>query len=125
MKLTSLLGLALVTGLSMLAPAARAQKPAEQPNKPPAPAAATENTVYVTMKTSMGDIALELNKDKAPVSTENFLAYADKKFYDGTVFHRVIPNFMVQGGGFTPDMTQKKAERPIKNEWQNGLKNGR
>ena len=127
MKLTSLLALGLISGLSLLAPAARAQdKPAAKPEAPkqdqPKPAA-TENNVYVILKTSMGDIALELDKAKAPVSTENFLSYADKKFYDGTIFHRVIANFMIQGGGFTPDMTQKKTDKPIKNEWQNGLKN--
>jgi cyclophilin family peptidyl-prolyl cis-trans isomerase len=77
------------------------------------------------MVTSLGDITLELNRAKAPVSTANFLKYVDKKFYDGTIFHRVIPDFMIQGGGFTPDMTQKRGEAPIKNEWQNGLKNAR
>jgi cyclophilin family peptidyl-prolyl cis-trans isomerase len=80
---------------------------------------------YVKMVTSLGDITLELNRAKAPVSTANFLKYVDKKFYDGTIFHRVIPDFMIQGGGFTPDMTQKRGEAPIKNEWQNGLKNAR
>src|SRR5262249_31399539 len=99
MKLTTLLGTALA-GLWLLASPARAQndKPAPKPEQPKAPAAATENLVYVKITTSMGDIALELNKDKAPISTENFLSFADKKFYDGTIFHRVIPNFMVQGG---------------------------
>jgi len=81
--------------------------------------------IYVKMTTSLGDITLELNKAKAPISVDNFLKYVDKKFYDGTIFHRVIENFMIQGGGFLPDMTQKKTSDPIKNEWENGLKNVR
>ena len=78
---------------------------------------------FVKLSTSKGDIILKLYKDKAPLSVENFLKYADKKFYDGTIFHRVIPNFMNQGGGFTPDMKQKPTDPPIKNEWKNGLQN--
>ncbi len=82
-----------------------------------------EKTVYVLMTTSMGDISIELNNEKAPISTQNFLYYVDKKFYDGTIFHRVIKDFMIQGGGFTPDMKQKETGKGIKNEWKNGLKN--
>jgi peptidyl-prolyl cis-trans isomerase A (cyclophilin A) len=81
----------------------------------------------VKMTTSLGDIVLELNGEKAPVSTLNFIQYAEDKYYDGTIFHRVIPTFMIQGGGFTPDL-EKKSEglrAGIKNEWQNGLKNNR
>ncbi len=78
---------------------------------------------YVKVTTSKGDIVLKLNRAKAPLSVENFMKYVDKKFYDGTIFHRVIPNFMIQGGGFTADMKQKSNDPPIKNEWQNGLKN--
>lgn len=81
--------------------------------------------VYVKMKTSMGDIVLELNHEKAPITVKNFMNYVDKKFYDGTIFHRVIDGFMVQGGGFTEDLKQKDTEKPIKNEWRNGLKNRR
>ena len=77
----------------------------------------------VVMKTSMGDIKIELDKAKAPVTVENFLVYVNDKFYDGTVFHRVIPAFMIQGGGFDKDMNQKKTKAPIKNEAGNGLKN--
>lgn len=77
----------------------------------------------VLMSTSMGDIKIELYKDKAPVTVENFLGYVKDGFYDGTVFHRVIGGFMIQGGGFTPDMNQKKAKAPIKNEAGYGLKN--
>src|ERR1051326_7627596 len=146
MKLTTLAALA-IAGALCLSPAALAQqgdKPApktEQPAKPapkaetPAPAAQppkaaekpaqTEKLVYVIIKTAMGDITLELNEDKAPISTANFVSYANKGFYNGTIFHRVIPNFMVQGGGFDKDMNQKKTDPTIKNEYKNGLKNTR
>ena len=67
----------------------------------------------------------ELYEDKAPATVANFLAYVDEGFYDGTVFHRVIPGFMIQGGGFTPGMEQKPTKPPIKNEARNGLKNQR
>jgi cyclophilin family peptidyl-prolyl cis-trans isomerase len=77
----------------------------------------------VEMTTSMGTVRIEIFADKAPKSAENFLQYVRDRFYDGTVFHRVIPGFMVQGGGFTPDMEQKKTREPIQNEAQNGLKN--
>ena len=70
-----------------------------------------------------GVIVLELDADKAPKSTENFLAYVKKGHYDNTVFHRVIPGFMIQGGGFEPGMNQKGTDAPIENEAQNGLKN--
>jgi len=75
------------------------------------------------MTTNLGTVRMELYADKAPKTVENFLQYAKDHFYDGTVFHRVIPGFMVQGGGFTPDMTQKKTREAIANEAQNGLKN--
>ncbi len=80
-------------------------------------------TPIVKMTTSMGVIEIELNAEKAPVSVENFLAYAKSGFYNGTIFHRVIPGFMIQGGGFTPDMQQKTTRSPIRNEAANGLKN--
>jgi peptidyl-prolyl cis-trans isomerase A (cyclophilin A) len=73
----------------------------------------------------MGEITLELDSANAPISTVNFLAYVDAKHYDGTIFHRVIDGFMIQGGGFTPDMQQKSTKAGIKNEWRNGLKNKR
>lgn len=79
----------------------------------------------VIISTSKGDIKVELFKNEAPVTVENFLSYANDGFYDGTIFHRVIPNFMVQGGGFTPDFAQKPTKAPIKNEANNGLKNDR
>ena len=84
----------------------------------------TANTTVV-METSEGNIEIELFADKAPISVSNFLAYVDAKFYDNTIFHRVIPNFMIQGGGFEASMNQKTTKAPIKNEANNGLKNDR
>ena len=80
----------------------------------------------VEIKTSMGTLIVELNAAKAPKSVENFLAYTKDGFYDATIFHRVIPGFMIQGGGFTANMTEKANKRPsIENEAKNGLKNDR
>jgi len=87
-------------------------------------AAAAENP-RVRFETSLGVIEIELNADKAPISTENFLAYVNDGSYAGTIFHRVIPGFMVQGGGFTADMQRKPTRDPIKNEATNGLRNDR
>lgn len=84
-----------------------------------------KDAVIVEMQTSMGQIVMELDAEKAPLSTANFLTYVEKGFYDGTIFHRVMPGFMIQGGGFTADMQQKQTDPPIKNEWKNGLKNVR
>jgi peptidyl-prolyl cis-trans isomerase B (cyclophilin B) len=75
--------------------------------------------------TGLGVVTLELDADKAPKSTENFLAYVKKGHYDGTIFHRVIPGFMIQGGGFAPGMNQKPTDKPINNEANNGLKNNK
>jgi peptidyl-prolyl cis-trans isomerase B (cyclophilin B) len=77
----------------------------------------------VKLTTSMGAITIELDEAKAPISAENFLKYVDSGHYDGTIFHRVIDGFMVQGGGFTKDMKQKPVQATIKNESTNGLKN--
>lgn len=77
----------------------------------------------VVMKTSEGTVRIELWPDKAPITVKNFLEYVDEGFYDGTIFHRVIENFMIQGGGFTPDMKQKSTHAPIKNEASDELKN--
>jgi len=79
----------------------------------------------VVMSTNLGDIFLELDEEKAPASVENFLAYANAGFYDGTIFHRVIKGFMVQGGGFDAEFQRKATRPPIKNEAGNGLKNMR
>jgi len=81
--------------------------------------------VTVLMKTTKGSITLELYPDKAPVTVKNFLSYVDAKFYDGTIFHRVIRDFMIQGGGLTTDFLEKPAKPPIRNESGNGLRNAR
>jgi len=81
--------------------------------------------IYARMDTSKGSVLLELNNAKAPISTANFVEYANAGTYDGTIFHRVIPTFMIQGGGFTPDMQKRQTRAPIKNEGRNGLLNTR
>ena len=85
--------------------------------------AADADAPVVILKTSLGEIDIQLDPKTAPVSTANFLAYVKKGFYDGTIFHRIIPGFMVQGGGFTPDMKEKATDTPITNEGKNGLHN--
>lgn len=77
----------------------------------------------VKLTTNFGDITLELNAEKAPITVANFLSYVEKGFYDGVIFHRVINDFMIQGGGFDVDMNQKSTDAPIKNEADNGLSN--
>src|SRR5262245_46119495 len=106
--------LTLVSVIAFLAPA-----PAGQPIRP-----APGNPVVV-VETSVGDMTIELFKDQAPVSVENFLQYVKDGFYAGTIFHRVIPGLVVQGGGFTPDLTEKPTRPPIQNEATNGLSNAR
>jgi len=91
---------------------------------------ATENTMSdtqtkVKLTTSLGEIVIQLNSEKAPISAENFLTYVKEGFYTGTIFHRIIPGFMAQGGGFDTDFNQKTVHAPIKNEADNGLKNTR
>ena len=86
---------------------------------------AAEKNPVVVMETSMGNVKIELDQAKAPISVKNFLSYVDDKFYNGTIFHRVISNFMIQGGGFTADMQQKPTKAQIKNEAGNGLRNKR
>lgn len=100
-------------------------KPPAQAAAPvPAPVPAPGNPVVV-VSTTAGNITLELFKDRAPVSVENFLQYAREGFYEDTVFHRVKPDFMIQGGGFTAEMVEKPTRPPIQNEATNGLKNAR
>jgi cyclophilin family peptidyl-prolyl cis-trans isomerase len=102
--------------------------PAAAPAAAPAGAPAAGARPVVEIVTSKGTIEAELYPDKAPISVKNYLAYVEKKHYDGTIFHRVIgppKNFMIQGGGFTADMVQKPTDPPIKNEADNGLKNDR
>jgi cyclophilin family peptidyl-prolyl cis-trans isomerase len=79
----------------------------------------------VRFETSLGTFTIELYDKEAPISVENFLRYVDDKHFDGTIFHRVIPGFVIQGGGLTADMSQKKTRQPIKNEATNGMKNER
>lgn len=129
------LGLVLIISLAVTA--------CEQPAKPTgsvfqapardvaaAPATKTSNpgnpgNPVVVIETSLGTITAELYADKAPETVKNFLAYADDKFYDGTIMHRVIPRFMIQGGGYTPDMKEKKQRPPIKNEARKDVLNER
>ena len=77
----------------------------------------------VLFKTSLGEFTIELEPDEAPITVENFLRYVDDGFFDGTIFHRVVPGFVIQGGGLTPEFTQKETRAPIKNEAANGLRN--
>jgi peptidyl-prolyl cis-trans isomerase A (cyclophilin A) len=104
---------ALVPVVLLAAGAARAQTPE------------TGGNPVVVIETTLGSFEIELDAQKAPISTANFLAYVDSGHYDGTIFHRVIPDFMIQGGGFDDAMTQKPTKAPIKNEADNGLKNAR
>ncbi len=106
---STLAAVAAVFALSALSPAALAAK----------------GDPRVLLTTSAGNIELELNSQKAPVTVKNFLDYVNSGFYSNTSFHRVIPGFMIQGGGFTEDMNQKKPNPPIKNEADNGLRNTR
>jgi cyclophilin family peptidyl-prolyl cis-trans isomerase len=89
----------------------------------PQPATPAPGNPTVLISTSLGDITVELYKDRAPVSVQNFLQYVADGFYPGTIFHRVIPGFMIQGGGFTTDLVEKPARPPIRNEATNGLTN--
>jgi len=86
---------------------------------------AAEHAARVRLETSMGDIVLALDRQNAPETVDNFLAYVKAGFYDGTIFHRVIGNFMIQGGGYTADMSRKQTRPSINNEADNGLKNTR
>ena len=79
----------------------------------------------IRFETSLGDFTVELFEKEAPISVANFLAYIDEGFFDSTIFHRIVPGFVIQGGGFTSDMSQKRTKAPIKNEADNGLKNER
>lgn len=117
-----------ITVLLATAPFAFAQQdaaPAAKPAQaaPAAPAAAAME--YCVFRTTKGDIVIELDRAKAPVSVENFVGYIKDGFYDGTVFHRVVPDFVIQGGGFDTTSVQKPTKAPIANEWRNGLKNTR
>ena len=86
---------------------------------------AAEQTTRVRLETTMGNIVLQLDRQHAPLTVDNFLAYVNDGFYDGTIFHRVIGTFMIQGGGYTADLSRKETRPPIENEADNGLKNTR
>jgi peptidyl-prolyl cis-trans isomerase B (cyclophilin B) len=103
-----------------LATAAKSETKAEEAKQQSNP-----NNPIILIETTMGPIKAELFEDKAPVTVKNIMGYVEDKFYDGTIFHRVIPTFMIQGGGFEPGMKQKEAKAPIKNESENGLENKR
>jgi peptidyl-prolyl cis-trans isomerase B (cyclophilin B) len=127
LSLLSLLGLlfTLACGGSSSPPR---EEPAAAEPEAPAPQAAPAPEVElagpgVEMRTSMGTMVIELYPDKAPKTVENFLRYVNEGFYDGTIFHRVVRNFVIQGGGFTSDMTEKATHDPIENEAANGLLN--
>jgi len=107
--------LLLCSALVLLATAGHAAAPQTKP----VPATGD----IVRLETSLGDIVIELDSAKAPISTENFKEYVASGFYNGTIFHRVIRDFMIQGGGFTPDMKQKNTQAPIRNEAANKLRN--
>ena len=79
----------------------------------------------IRFETSLGDFTIEFFEKEAPLSVANFKSYIDEGYFDGTIFHRIVPGFVIQGGGFTEDMTQKKTKSPVKNEADNGLKNKR
>lgn len=112
--------LALGAGITCMAQDPAVETPATQE-----PITNQEINPVVIIKTSKGDIKVELFQDKAPASVKNFLQYVDDKQYNGTIFHRVIDGFMIQGGGFTKDFSQKPTRTPVKNEASNGLKNQR
>ena len=124
--------LMLLTILGSL-PLASCQKATESGGATKAPEASVNTSTkpkadphdYVLMKTSMGDIVLQLDPAKAPISVKNFLDYTESGAYDGTIFHRVMNGFMIQGGGFDVQMNKRPTNAPITNEWQNGLKNTR
>ena len=112
--------------LTLLAAFSAATALAQDPASPaPAtpPAQKELRYEYAMLETSKGNVLIQLDRARAPISVRNFLTYVNDGGYDGTIFHRVINGFMIQGGGFTPEMTKKPAKAPIKNEWMNGLKN--
>ena len=124
MFIIAMLSLVFATSLSPHGAAQDKTRVQVPPLQAPAPTPAPGNPVAV-ISTSMGDITVELFKDKAPVSVENFLQYVTEGFYAGTIFHRVKPGFVIQGGGYTPEMAERGTRAPILNEAPNGLKNAR
>ena len=112
MKLRNLVGLVVLTALFL-----------NITGTAPAFAGKGQNNPMVYVKTNLGNFTVELSEKEAPATVENFLHYVEHKFYNGLIFHRIIDGFMIQGGGFSPEMTQKSPSPPIKNEATNGLKN--
>jgi cyclophilin family peptidyl-prolyl cis-trans isomerase len=119
----SRLALVAAFAVAIALPLQAADEPAKSPTHPSSCTAKGNAPMKVKLTTSMGPIVIELNKEKAPISTENFIKYVESGHYNGTVFHRVIDGFMIQGGGMSKDMRQKPTNPPIKNESTNGLKN--
>ena len=115
--------LLLACNLGLILTAALSAKPL--PRFDPAPSVGDKRTPRVVMETNHGRIVIELYADKAPITVKSFLQYVDDQYYDGTIFHRVIAEFMIQGGGHVPGMNEKKTREPIKNESANGLANER
>jgi peptidyl-prolyl cis-trans isomerase A (cyclophilin A) len=111
--------------LALLALVLAQAPPAAAPPPKPAPTGPFVALEVTQGRNALGTITIALNPEKAPISVENFLEYVRSGYYDGTVFHRVIPGFMAQGGGFTPDIKEKPAGEPIRNEASNGLRNAR
>jgi cyclophilin family peptidyl-prolyl cis-trans isomerase len=139
-SLSLLLGTILLSGCSQTTPSKDSPTTAKVKSKDPLPITKIEpkpepkaenktptnpNNPIILIDTSMGPIKIELFEDKAPITVKNMLGYVDDKFYDGTIFHRVIPTFMIQGGGFEPGMKEKPPKGTIKNESGNGVKNDR
>ena len=114
---------ALLLALAQAAAPAPAQAPAQAPK--PAPSGPFVELELTQGRATLGRIVIALNKEKAPISVDNFLQYARAGHYDGTVFHRVMPDFMIQGGGYTPELVEKPTRPPIQNEARNGLRNSR
>jgi cyclophilin family peptidyl-prolyl cis-trans isomerase len=107
------------------APVVQGTKPVQAPPLQAPPLEPAPGNPVVVIATSHGEIVIELFREEAPVSVENFLQYARDGFYDGTIFHRVVPRFMIQGGGYTPSLVEKPTRPPIQNEATNGLRNRR
>jgi len=122
----ALVAAALALSFSLLGPSQSAAQAADPGAASKAsPQGAPGGKTLVVLTTSLGEITVEVDAEKAPVTAANFLSYVDSGAFDGTIFHRVIPGFMIQGGGFTPDMKQKPTKAPIPLETKGGLKNAR
>ena len=125
MTISRILVSSLLLATASIASTQDAPAPAPAKPAPTATAPAAAAMEYCVFRTSKGDIVIELDRAKAPISVENFVQYVKDGFYDETVFHRVVAGFVIQGGGFDTKGVQKQTRSPIKNEWQNGLKNNR